>query len=347
MKKHWSIKYLLFLIIPLLLSIAMSSCDSCNPTDTATNYEENVVYQSNDTASLYNNTAVDYNSPNYEVMYIRVPNDPDTGIFIRKVKDSGTHHRRAIQGRVLRGTFVIDSPNYRTTFVYAVYEPDSGCDRTRWFSFVNPSIEVSTYGGRYRKMTYKGKVKASTGLPFNFDKWNKDYQKKWVDTTNKRRKSNGERLLRKVSPNDSMKDAYPYMPLPTPEGTGFLDAPIFSKRLPGRNITTKAEQIFAQFRGIKKCVVNNRRAPSADSGMVKITTRGRTYLYCVDRVAPECLGYFSWTTVETDTMRVKWVKATGRDCDGIQLGQTGTRWAPRFYFTGATTITVGPWMSCD
>ncbi len=329
--------------LALLLSIVLYSCDSCTPVNNEE--EEEVQYFDIDTGSVYD---ISYNTnDNIEVMYTRVPGDPRDGIRVRKIKDSGTHHERVVSGQLLRGTYRIDSPIYYTAFVYAIYNSDTGCRESRWYSWVNPTMEVAkTLRDTFAPMRYTKEVKATTELKFKFDQWNEDYQKKWVDTTNRSRRRAGLREFPEISPSDSLKKGKPYRPLRTPEGMGFLDAPIFSKRLPRSNKATVAETMFARYKKIGRCVKNNRGAPPADTGIIRITTRAMTYLYCIDRTTPECIGYFTWTTVETDTVMVSWVKAQSGDCERA-MGLTGTRWAPRFTLKGGTTVSVGPWRNCD
>lgn len=287
-----------------------------------------------DTSVVYNISAFSNWNLNSDVMFNRVPGDPEGGIVVREKRDSGTHHEVVNKGTVRRGSYTREN----RAFVYSRYDADSGCRETAWYSWVNPSVEVARLGGDFTARKIKGSYKAATGLPFRFGEWNKDYQKKWVDSVNKARRDNGLPPLPVVSPNDSLKDGQPYQVFPTPEGDGFLDAPFFGDRTPGGK-PSMAERLIKELGKVEE-EVTSQNAPPNDTAVIRFTTSGITYLYCIERT-PVCLGYYSWTIVETDTVYLTWVQS-----GAVSMDLNKKKWKPGTTIRTGSAATVGPWQKC-
>ena len=318
------------LLCTLFLVITLAACGGGDD-------QEKEAPEPTDNTIAYNISAIDNQQFTRDIMFTRVDGDPEDGIEIRKKVDSGTHHERTLRGTVLRGTYI----NNNRAFIYSVYNSDSGCNESAWYSWVNPAVEVTTLGGTFSEKEVDETFTAATGLEFGFGRWNKDYQQRWADSVDSVRRANGAPPTPTISPNDSLRDGKPYATFPTPEGDGFLDAPFFGDRTAdGGN--SLAERLLKELGRVPRRI-RSRTAPPNDTGVIRFTTRGITYLYCIDR-GPVCLGFYNWRVVETDTVYITWVEDPNAT---PELGMNARkRWIPGTTIATGSRATVGPWRRC-
>lgn len=274
-----------------------------------------------------------------EIQGVRWPEDPAGGIQIDKKYEPDNHHRATLNGTVTRGTYATEEGNKTRGYVYANFTAaaNSGCSESAWYSWVWPTVELEENGAFVQKQ-YKGKIRAATGLDVEFDKWNKDYQKKWAEDENKKRAKAGKMPFPAVDPDGAggLPPGQPYCPFDTPAGKGFLDSPTFSDR---NSAGSAAEKIFRQISKIKSEKQSQTKPPD-ETHRLKITTHGHTYLYCIRPV--QCLGWFEWDSVETVTISVEWVEK-GMDMGiGAKTWKSGTK-----IVSSSSVVSMGPWQNCS
>ena len=142
-----------------------------------------------------------------------------------------------------------------------------------------------------------------------------------------------------LHPKDTLKNGQPYMPMPTPDGSGFLDGPSMTPRgqnnepSPGERIFVDQVKAPAKGQGAK--------APGPFTGRLKYIVKGETYLYCLKQ--QQCLGFFTWTSTEIMTITIKYVE----DSNGPPVFDLNKKnWKRGTQFTSVSTITIGPWQTC-
>lgn len=275
-----------------------------------------------------------------EIEGVTWPQDSVGGIPIDKKYEPDNHHKSTLNGTVTRGTYTTDNANKTRGYVYANFTAaaNSGCLESAWYSWVWPTVELEENGAFVPK-SYKGKIRAATGLDIEFDKWNKDYQKKWAEDENKKRIKAGKQPFPPIDPDGAggLPPGQPYCPFDTPAGKGFLDSPTFSD---ANAAGSAAEEVFRQISKLKSEKQLQTKPPD-ETHRIKITTHGHTYLYCIKPI--QCLGWFEWDSVETITISVEWVQSSTPDLGiGAKTWKSGTK-----VVSSVSVVSMGPWQNCS
>ena len=229
------------------------------------------------------------------------PRDPAGGIQVKGGAGTITRRTETQEG-------------HGWVYVHFQPAPNAKCKETAWYSFVWPTVTIDSGDGNGpkevppKKAHGKDGIQTAAGTKMKFAEWNPDYQTKYIEDEDKKRKQAGKPPLPGINPVDGepKHTGKPYEPnpVPAPPGEkGFVDSPNWSKRT--KDSPSPVESLL-------KYVFKLRSPRSDEPRILRVTftvqlkLHFHTYLYCLN--PQECLGWFEWDCVETDNITFEYVQ---------------------------------------